>query len=225
MASIIMSLSKKPADILKNKLHLSKNPNPKRSVSFVPRCSFPLNLMKNKKGSQTRFGFLPSGTTDLSSLLGSDFFDSEMEDELYDDEEEQVMMKRWKARELEDGVELKVNMPGFGKDDIKVTVEDDASLVICTLLGKEDDEKPAAGLNVDPDVVVNGEPDNSNNNPEYDDDSDDEDGTMIIFDLDVDLLNLQALKAEMKNGLLKIFIPKVKVEKKKKKNVVEVVVQ
>ncbi|XP_026398787.1 heat shock 22 kDa protein, mitochondrial-like [Papaver somniferum] len=195
MASIFMDMSKKPAptvvssNTLKNKLGLLKNPNPKRSAaSFVPIYSFPLNMMKNKKGSHTTDVLRPSFTTDL---LSSDVFDSDMEEvKLYDKEEKDVMMKRWSAKELKEGIQLKINLPGFGKDDIKVTVEG-TSLVITTLLGKEEDDVLVVG----PDVN------------EYDM------NTFITFNLDLDFLNLQELKAEMKNGLLKISIPKEVEEK------------
>ncbi|RZC73148.1 hypothetical protein C5167_048628 [Papaver somniferum] len=219
MASIFMAMPKKPvptvvsSNTLKNKLGLLKkpnlkrpaslvshlkNPNPKRSASLVSKCSSPLN-MKNKKGSSYICGSLrPAFTTD--DLLSSDFYDSDMEEmELYDKEEENAMMKRWSAKELKEGIELKINFPGFGKDDIKVTVEGTA-LVITSLLGKEEeDEKPAG------DVVIVGSDVNE----------DDMNSTGIIFDLDLDYddLNLQELKAEMKNGLLKVSIPK-KVEEK-----------
>ncbi|XP_026445693.1 heat shock 22 kDa protein, mitochondrial-like [Papaver somniferum] len=156
--------------------------------------------MKNKKGSHISDA-RPSFTT--HDLLSSDLFDSDMEEEvkLYDKEEEKdVMMKRWSAKELKEGIELKINLPGFGKDDIKVTV-DGTSLVITTLLGKEEEDVVSVG----PDV------------------NEDDMNTVIIFDLDFDdLLNLEELKAEMKNRLLKITIPKVKVEEK---NVILVTVE
>ncbi|RZC74406.1 hypothetical protein C5167_049885 [Papaver somniferum] len=38
---------------------------------------------------------------------------------LYDKEEKHVMMKIWSVKELKEGIELKINLPGFGKDDIK----------------------------------------------------------------------------------------------------------
>ncbi|KAI3854769.1 hypothetical protein MKW92_014564 [Papaver armeniacum] len=168
MASIFMAMSKKPApnvvssNTLKNKLGLLKNPNPKRSAaSFIPVCSFPLNMTKDKKGSHSTNALRPSFTTDLLSS------------------------------ELKEGIELKINLPGFGTDDIKVTVEG-TSLVITTLLGKKEDDVLVVG----PDV------------------NEDDMNTVIVFDdLDFDFLNLQELKAEMKNGLLKISIPK-KVEEK-----------
>ncbi|KAI3855484.1 hypothetical protein MKX03_004341 [Papaver bracteatum] len=128
-----------------------------------------------------------------------DVFDSGMEEmKLYDKEEKDVMMKRWSVKELKEGIELKINLPGFGKDDVKVTVEG-TSLVITTLLGKE---KLGDVVNGDSYYV-------------YDSDDKDDMNTFISFDLlDLDFLNLQELKAEMKNGLLKISIPKVKVEEK-----------
>ncbi|XP_026458976.1 heat shock 22 kDa protein, mitochondrial-like [Papaver somniferum] len=198
---IMATMSKKPITtsvvtpkVMKNKLHLFKNPNPKRSaVSFVPKCSFPLTK-KNKKGSDHICDALrPSFPT--HDLISSDIFVSDMEEEvkLYDKEEvKDLMMNRWSAKELKEGIELKINLPGFGKDDIKVTV-DGTSLVITSLLGKEEDDVVGVGLDVNEDDM----------------------NTVIIFDLDFDdLLNLQELKAEMKNGLLKISIPKVKVEEK-----------
>ncbi|KAI3886074.1 hypothetical protein MKX03_003655 [Papaver bracteatum] len=168
MASIFMVMPKKPvvptvvsSNTLKNKLaslvsHL-KNPNPKRSASLVSKCSSPLNMMKNKKGSSYICGSLrPAFTTD--DLLSSE-------------------------------------------EDIKVTVEGTA-LVITSLLGKEEeDEKPAG------DVVVSVGPDVN------DDDMNSTTGIIFDLDLDYDDLNLQELKAEMKNGLLKISIPN-KVEEK-----------
>ncbi|XP_026377919.1 uncharacterized protein LOC113272272 [Papaver somniferum] len=63
-------------------------------------------------------------------------------------------MKRWCAKELKEGIDrLKISLPGFGKDDIKVIVEG-TSLVITSLLGKEEeDEKPAGDfVSVGPDV-------------------------------------------------------------------------
>ncbi|KAI3869848.1 hypothetical protein MKW98_031029 [Papaver atlanticum] len=203
MASIFMAMSKKLAptvvssNTLKNKLGLLKNPNPKRSAaSFVPicsSCSFPLNMMENKKGSHTMLFVLVSLLIFLVQVYIRCIyvFDSDMEEvKLYDKEEKDVMMKRWGAQELKEGIELKINLPGFGKDDIKVTVAG-TSLVITTLLGKEEDDV----LIVGPDV------------------NEDDKNTFISFGLDLDFLNLQESKAEMKNGLLKISIPK-KVEEK-----------
>ncbi|KAI3893664.1 hypothetical protein MKW92_048679 [Papaver armeniacum] len=211
MASIFMTMSKKPVSPtvvssknLKNKLGLLNNPNPKRSAaSSVPIFSFPLNMMKNKKGSHISDALRPSFTTNL--LSSADVFDSGMIEEmkLYDKEEKDVMMKRWSVKELKEGIELKINLPGFGKDDVKVTVEG-TSLVITTLLGKE-----KLGDVVGPDVV------NGDSYYVYDSDDKDDMNTFISFDLlDLDFLNLQELKAEMKNGLLKVCIPKLKVEEK-----------
>ncbi|XP_026445635.1 uncharacterized protein LOC113346307 [Papaver somniferum] len=153
---IMATMSKKPVvtttvvipKVVKNKLHLFKNPNPKHSAAFfVPKCSFPLKMSKNKKGS-----LRPSFTT--HDLIRSDMFDSDMEEEvkLYDKEEEKdMMMKRWSAKELKEGIELKINLPGFGKDDIKVTVEGSTSLVITTVLGKEEDDVVSVGSDVNED--------------------------------------------------------------------------
>ncbi|MCL7050025.1 hypothetical protein MKW94_016178 [Papaver nudicaule] len=85
-------------------------------------------------------------------------------------------MKIWSAEENEGGVDLKINMPGFGKDDVQVTVEEKTLFVE----GKEENAV----------------------NP-------------ISFELDPDFLKVNEMKAGMKNGVLKIFIPKVVEEKEK----------
>ncbi|XP_026445689.1 heat shock 22 kDa protein, mitochondrial-like [Papaver somniferum] len=170
-------------------------------ASFIPiimatmskKPAATITVVTPKKGSHISDALRPSFTTD--DLLSSDMFGSDMEEEvnLYDKEEEKdVMMKRWSAKERKEGIEFKINFPGFGKDDIKVTV-DGISLVITSLLGKEEEDVVIIG----PDV------------------NEDDMNTVIIFDMDFDdLLNLQELKDEMKNGLLEITIPKVKVEEK-----------
>ncbi|XP_026406049.1 uncharacterized protein LOC113301494 [Papaver somniferum] len=84
---------------------------------------------------------------------------------LYDKEEKHVMMKIWSVKELKEGIELKINLPGFGKDDIKVTVEG-TSLFITTLLGKEEYDV----LIVGPDI------------------NEDDMNTFITFNLDLDFL-------------------------------------
>ncbi|XP_026458961.1 heat shock 22 kDa protein, mitochondrial-like [Papaver somniferum] len=187
--------------VMKNKLHLFKNPNPRRSaVSFVSKCSFPLTKKNKKESDHICDALRPSFPT--HDLISSDIFDSDMEEEvkLYDKEEEKdVMMERWSAKELKEGIELKINLPGFGKNDIKVTVKG-TSLIITSLLGKEEDDVLIVGPDVNEDDMNN----------------------FISFDLDLDFLNVQELKAEMKDGLLKITIPKVKVEEK---NVILVTVE
>ncbi|KAI3886076.1 hypothetical protein MKX03_003657 [Papaver bracteatum] len=211
MASIFMAVPKKPAVVssntLKNKLGLLKkpnlkrpaslchlkNPNPKHSASLVSKCSFPLNMKNKKRGKfyKNICGSVRPAFT-INDLLNSGIyylFDSDMEEmELYDKEEDNVIIKRWSAKEMKEGIELKINLHGFGKDDIKVNVEG-TSLVITSLLDV---------VSVGPDV-----------------NNDDMNNTGIIFDLDLDYgdLNLQELKAEMKNGILKISVPK-KVEEK-----------
>ncbi|KAI3857390.1 hypothetical protein MKX03_035910 [Papaver bracteatum] len=90
--------------------------------------------------------------------LNPNIFDSDMEEvKLYDKEEKDVMMKSWSAigqykckRKLKEGIELKINLPGFEKDDIKVSVEG-TSLVITTLVGKEEDDVLIVGPDVNED--------------------------------------------------------------------------
>ncbi|KAI3859204.1 hypothetical protein MKX03_034608 [Papaver bracteatum] len=116
-------------------------------------------------------------------------FDSSEEEEEEEEVEEENMMKRWTVRELEEGVELKINMPGIGKEDVKVTLEGTTLLIKTT-----------------------------------DDDENDMMNTIISFEMDLDFLKLNEMRAEMKNGVLLIFIPKV-IQEKKEKLVVDIQVE
>uniref|UniRef100_A0A5B7B780 SHSP domain-containing protein n=1 Tax=Davidia involucrata TaxID=16924 RepID=A0A5B7B780_DAVIN len=89
----------------------------------------------------------------------------------------------WDARETDDGLYLRVDMPGLGKENVKVSVEQN------TLIIKGEGEK----------------------------ESEDEESarryTSRIF-LPEKLYKVDDIKAEMKNGVLKVVVPKVKEEER-----------
>ncbi|CAL1354798.1 unnamed protein product [Linum trigynum] len=90
----------------------------------------------------------------------------------------------WDARETEEGLQLRVDMPGLGKEDVKVSVEQN-TLVIRGEGGKESDEKESAGR------------------------------YSSRIDLPEKMYRTDQVKAEMKNGVLKVTVPKVKEEERK----------
>ncbi|MCL7048339.1 hypothetical protein MKW94_003371 [Papaver nudicaule] len=205
MASIIFS--RKPVKKSTTSKVL-KNSSPNRSVvsvvnpfseSFLP--DFFHTLLKNSKEHAASSRSEASSDPYLSSDL---FYDMEsipyevLKDLFHGEgrQEENKMiksscskkenkMKIWNAEENEGGVDLKINMPGFGKDDVQVTLEEKTLFI----KGKEENAV----------------------NP-------------ISFELDLDIFKVNEMKAEMKNGVMKIFIPKV-VEEKKEKNVVQVQIE
>lgn len=89
----------------------------------------------------------------------------------------------WEARETEDALQLRVEMPGLGKEDVKVSVEQN-TLTIKGEGGKEEG---------------------------------DEEGFQKYtsrIDLPEKLYRTDQIKAEMKNGVLKVVVPKVKEEER-----------
>lgn len=90
----------------------------------------------------------------------------------------------WDARETEDALLLRVDMPGLGKEDVKVSVEQN-TLTIKGEGGKESE--------------------------------DDEEGARRYssrIDLPEKLYKVDQIKAEMKNGVLKVVVPKMKEEER-----------
>ncbi|MCL7041247.1 hypothetical protein MKW94_004931 [Papaver nudicaule] len=182
MASIIFS--RKPVKKSTTSKVL-KNSSPNRSVvnpfseSFFP--DFFHTLLKNSKEhadtcplSASSDPYLSSGRQEENKMIMEGICSKK-----------ENKMKIWSAEENEGGVDLKINMPGFGKDDVQVTLEEKTLFI----KGKEENAvKP------------------------------------ISFELDLDIFKVNEMKAEMKNGVLKIFIPKV-VEEKKEKDVVQVQVE
>ena len=85
----------------------------------------------------------------------------------------------WDAREDADGLHLRIDMPGLGKEHVKVSAESGGTLVI---RGEEEESGRSYNSRI--------------NLPEN------------VFRLD-------GIKAEMKNGVLKVTVPKVKEEERK----------
>ncbi|KAK4796687.1 hypothetical protein SAY86_029013 [Trapa natans] len=94
--------------------------------------------------------------------------------------------RSWDVKEAEDALFLRMDMPGLGKEDVKVSVEQD------TLIIKGEGEKES------------GEGDEASSR-RY----------VSRLDLPQNLYKLEEIKAEMKNGVLKVVVPKVKEEEKK----------
>lgn len=84
----------------------------------------------------------------------------------------------WDARETDEGLQLRVDLPGLGKEDVKVSVEQN------TLIIKGEGEKEEG-------EQVSGR--------RY----------MSRIDLPEKLYRTDQIKAEMKNGVLKVVVPKV----------------
>nr|AEX97054.1 mitochondrial heat shock protein [Copaifera officinalis] len=91
------------------------------------------------------------------------------------------LRRGWDAKETEDALFLRVDMPGLGKDDVKVSVEQN-TLIIKGEGGKEEGEEDSARR------------------------------YSSRIDLPEKLYKIDQIKAEMKNGVLKVVVPKMKEE-------------
>ncbi|XP_071690466.1 small heat shock protein, chloroplastic-like [Rutidosis leptorrhynchoides] len=91
----------------------------------------------------------------------------------------------WDAKEDDESLSLRFDMPGLDKDHVKISVEQN------TLVVKGEAEKESA--------------------------EDDEPARRYStrLDLPMDVFKLNEINAEMKNGVLKIVVPKVKAEERK----------
>ena len=89
------------------------------------------------------------------------------------------------VREDKDALYLRVDMPGLGKEDVKVFVEQNT-------------------------LIIKGEGDNESGDVS-------ESGRRYSsrIDLPSELYKLDDIKAEMKNGVLKVLVPKVKEDERK----------
>nr|AEK12766.1 hsp23 [Medicago sativa] len=90
----------------------------------------------------------------------------------------------WDAKETEDSLLLRLDMPGLGKEDVKISVEQN-TLTIKGEGAKESEE--------------------------------DEEGARRFssrIDLPEKLYKIDQIKAEMKNGVLKVVVPKMKEEER-----------
>lgn len=89
----------------------------------------------------------------------------------------------WDAKESTDGLHLRMEMPGLGKEDVKVSVEQNT--LIIGGQGKKEFEDDESG-------------------PRY----------ISRIDFPEKLYKTNEIKAEMKNGVLKVFLPKIKEEER-----------
>ena len=95
-----------------------------------------------------------------------------------------VSRRGWDVKEEKDALFVRMDMPGLGKEDVKVSVEQN-TLIIKGEGGKESEN--------------------------------DETGRKYTsrIDLPANLYKFDEIKAEMKNGVLKVVVPKVKEDGKK----------
>ncbi|KAK6117870.1 hypothetical protein DH2020_048370 [Rehmannia glutinosa] len=121
------------------------------------------------------FGPFPTRSS-LSQILN-------MMDQFMESPVTSSIRRNWDARETGDGLHLRVDMPGLGKEDVKVSVEQN------TLIIKGEGKK------------------------EFEDDEGGRRYTSRI-DLPERLYKTNEIKAEMKNGVLNVFVPKIKEEER-----------
>lgn len=95
-----------------------------------------------------------------------------------------AMRRGWNVREDEEALELKVDMPGLSKEDVKVSVEEN------TLVIKGEAEK---------------ETEETEQQRRY----------SSRIELTPNEYKIDSIKAEMKNGVLKVTVPKLKHDQKK----------
>ncbi|EYU24955.1 hypothetical protein ABFS82_06G047300 [Erythranthe guttata] len=93
------------------------------------------------------------------------------------------LRRNWDIKEADEGIHLRMDMPGLGKEDVKVSVEQNT-------------------------LVIKGE-----GNKDFEDDKAGPRYTSRI-DLPDKIYKTDAIKAEMKNGVLKVFLPKIKEEER-----------
>lgn len=101
-------------------------------------------------------------------------------------------MRGWDVKEDENALYIRMDMPGVGKEHVKVSVEQN------TLVIKGEGEK---------------ESEEEENRRKY----------SSRLDLPPNIYKLDSVRAEMKNGVLKVVVPKVKEEERK--DVLEVKVE
>uniref|UniRef100_A0A2N9GGE1 SHSP domain-containing protein n=1 Tax=Fagus sylvatica TaxID=28930 RepID=A0A2N9GGE1_FAGSY len=168
---------------------LSKLFNPIRTVSVAPSLSrsFNTNTQLSNFPEDDRVDvFDPfSPTTSLSQVLN--LMDQLMEDPFLAASRGVGAGSRrgWDVKEDNDALYIRLEMPGLGKEDVKVSVEEN------TLTIKGEGEK------------VSEEEEESKRR------------YSSRLDLPQKLYKLDSIKAEMKNGVLKVVVPKVKEEEKK----------
>lgn len=93
--------------------------------------------------------------------------------------------RSWDAKETEDALNLRIDMPGLGKEDVKVCVEHN------NLIIKGDGEKES-------------EDEETGGSGRY----------TSRIQLPDKIYKIDQIKAEMKNGVLKVVVPKIKEEER-----------
>ncbi|XP_058758983.1 heat shock 22 kDa protein, mitochondrial-like [Vicia villosa] len=97
----------------------------------------------------------------------------------------------WNARETEDALLLRLDMPGLGKEDVKISVEQNTLTIKGEEGAKESEEEEESGRRFSSRI-----------------------------DLPEKLYKIDEIKAEMKNGVLKVIVPKMK--EQERNNVINV---
>ncbi|XWS56852.1 hypothetical protein CRYUN_Cryun09bG0120900 [Craigia yunnanensis] len=92
------------------------------------------------------------------------------------------LLLSWDAKETQDALNLRIDMPEFGKEDVKVSVEQN-TLIINSEGVKESEDEDTAGRYTN------------------------------RIDLSEKFYKTDQIKAEMKNGVLKVVTPKIKEER------------
>lgn len=146
------------------------------ALHFFPFLSFPfflLYIIMEYAGA-----FDPFSTRSVSQLLN-------LVDQLgeYSPIASSGIRRGWDAKETADGLNLLLDMPGLGKEDVTVSVEQN------TLIIKGEGQKES-------------------------EDRDDRRRFSSRIDLPEKIYRTNEIKAEMKNGVLKVFVPKVKEEER-----------
>lgn len=93
------------------------------------------------------------------------------------------LRRSWDARETEDALNLRIDMPGLGKEDVKLSVEQNTLIIKGEGLKESEDEETGGRY------------------------------TSRIH-LPEKVYKTDEIKAEMKNGVLKVVVPKIKEEER-----------
>ncbi|KAI3913676.1 hypothetical protein MKX01_035872 [Papaver californicum] len=99
------------------------------------------------------------------------------------------LRRGWNVKEGEDALHLKIEMPGLGKENVKVSVEQNT-------------------------LTIKGEGEKEEEDGDYDDGENVRKYSSRI-ELPAEHYKLDQVKAEMKNGVLRVSVPKVKEEEKR----------
>ncbi|XVE56381.1 hypothetical protein DITRI_Ditri04bG0004600 [Diplodiscus trichospermus] len=99
------------------------------------------------------------------------------------------LRRSWDAKETEDALNLRIDIPGLGKEDVKVSVEQN-TLIIKGESAKKSEDEGSSGRYTS------------------------------RISLPEKIYKMDQIKAEMKNGVLKVVVPKINEEEKS--NVIQV---